>query len=266
MILARPFVTSGVRIGTPSVTTQGMKQQEMAIIADLIARVLRHRADDAELAAVREDVAVLCGKFTPTHAERRRVPDLAGYAFVGFVAASSRRVTTPIVRRVALDFGWVVPPDDRRVHTEPTPAIGGVAMFLGLAAAMGAAWQMDHFSTLFDRNSEPLGVLLAPRDLPVGLVDDLRADLGAGQGDRDRRRRGDPDLVRRDDVLLPGPVLRRLLHRRRLGPAHHRRLVALHGQRGQPHRRPRRSGRGHRRHRPGTFFLYSQQLNDAGRL
>ena len=63
-----PFVTSGVRIGTPAVTTQGMKQPEMAMIAELIARALRHRGDTAELAAVREDVAVLCGKFTPyTH-------------------------------------------------------------------------------------------------------------------------------------------------------------------------------------------------------
>ena len=60
-----PFVTSGVRIGTPSVTTQGMRQPEMAAIAELIARALRHRDDPAELAAVREDVAVLCGKFPP---------------------------------------------------------------------------------------------------------------------------------------------------------------------------------------------------------
>ena len=60
-----PFVTSGVRIGTPSVTTQGMKEPEMAAIAELIARALRDRGNAAELAAVREDVAVLCGKFTP---------------------------------------------------------------------------------------------------------------------------------------------------------------------------------------------------------
>jgi glycine hydroxymethyltransferase len=60
-----PFVTSGVRIGTPSVTTQGMRQPEMAAIAELIARALRNREDPAELAAVREDVAVLCGKFPP---------------------------------------------------------------------------------------------------------------------------------------------------------------------------------------------------------
>ena len=60
-----PFVTSGVRIGTPAVTTQGMKEAEMAEIGDLIARALRDREDDSALAQVRTDVATLCGKFTP---------------------------------------------------------------------------------------------------------------------------------------------------------------------------------------------------------
>jgi glycine hydroxymethyltransferase len=60
-----PFVTSGVRIGTPSTTTQGMKEGEMAEIAGLIARSLRCRDDATELAAVRDDVATLCSKFTP---------------------------------------------------------------------------------------------------------------------------------------------------------------------------------------------------------
>ncbi|MBU6329396.1 MAG: serine hydroxymethyltransferase [Acidobacteria bacterium] len=60
-----PFVTSGVRIGTPAVTTQGMTEPEMVEIASLISRALRDRSDDAALAAVRDDVAVLCSKFTP---------------------------------------------------------------------------------------------------------------------------------------------------------------------------------------------------------
>jgi glycine hydroxymethyltransferase len=58
-----PFVTSGVRIGTPSVTTQGMREPEMQVIAELIARALRGREVPAVLAAVRAEVADLCAKF-----------------------------------------------------------------------------------------------------------------------------------------------------------------------------------------------------------
>ena len=60
-----PFVTSGLRIGTPAVTTAGMREPEMAEVAGLIGRVLRNPGDAGELAAVRDDVAVLCSKFTP---------------------------------------------------------------------------------------------------------------------------------------------------------------------------------------------------------
>jgi glycine hydroxymethyltransferase len=58
-----PFVTSGVRIGTPSVTTQGMKEPQMVQIAELMARILRHRADRAVVAAAKAEVAALCAQF-----------------------------------------------------------------------------------------------------------------------------------------------------------------------------------------------------------
>ncbi|MDP2291159.1 MAG: serine hydroxymethyltransferase, partial [Actinomycetota bacterium] len=58
-----PFVTSGVRIGTPSVTTQGMTEAQMPVIAELIARILRHRADPAAVAAAKAEVAALCAQF-----------------------------------------------------------------------------------------------------------------------------------------------------------------------------------------------------------
>jgi len=58
-----PFVTSGVRIGTPSVTTQGMREPEMKLIADFIARALRGRHDEAKVAGVRAEVAELCARF-----------------------------------------------------------------------------------------------------------------------------------------------------------------------------------------------------------
>ena len=60
-----PFVTSGLRLGTAAVTTQGMGPAEMAQIAATIGRVLRHRNDEATLAAVRDEVRTLCGRFTP---------------------------------------------------------------------------------------------------------------------------------------------------------------------------------------------------------
>jgi glycine hydroxymethyltransferase len=60
-----PFVTSGVRIGTPSTTTQGMGEPEMAVIADLIARTLSSVDDDEAVEAVRAEVVELCGRFTP---------------------------------------------------------------------------------------------------------------------------------------------------------------------------------------------------------
>jgi glycine hydroxymethyltransferase len=58
-----PFVTSGLRIGTPSVTTQGMGTDEMATIAGYIALALRGRDDEATLQDVRAEVAALCAKF-----------------------------------------------------------------------------------------------------------------------------------------------------------------------------------------------------------
>ncbi len=60
-----PFVTSGLRIGTPAVTTAGMAEPEMGEIGRLIGRVLRRPDDAVELAVVREEVALMCSKFTP---------------------------------------------------------------------------------------------------------------------------------------------------------------------------------------------------------
>jgi glycine hydroxymethyltransferase len=60
-----PFVTSGLRIGTPAVTTAGMGEAQMADIARLIGRVLRRPDDPGLTEMVRDEVAVLCSKFTP---------------------------------------------------------------------------------------------------------------------------------------------------------------------------------------------------------
>ncbi len=58
-----PFVTSGVRIGTPAVTTRGMKEKEMGRIGDLIARALHHVGDENVLRGVADEVRALCKDF-----------------------------------------------------------------------------------------------------------------------------------------------------------------------------------------------------------
>ena len=60
-----PFITSGLRLGSPAETTAGMGETEMAMIGTLIGRVLRAPADEAVIASVRGEVRELCTKFDP---------------------------------------------------------------------------------------------------------------------------------------------------------------------------------------------------------
>ena len=61
----KPFVTSGIRLGTASVTTAGMREPEMAEIARLIGTVLRAPDDEAVRAQVLGEVHALCSGFVP---------------------------------------------------------------------------------------------------------------------------------------------------------------------------------------------------------
>src|SRR5437870_8743083 len=58
-----PMVASGIRIGTPAVTARGMREGEMEIVGDLIARALKTPDDDRNLGAIRTEVEALCRKF-----------------------------------------------------------------------------------------------------------------------------------------------------------------------------------------------------------
>jgi len=64
-----PMITSGIRIGTPAVTTRGMKENEMRLIASYIADVVANINDESKIQAVAQEVKKLCDRF-PLYAQR----------------------------------------------------------------------------------------------------------------------------------------------------------------------------------------------------
>lgn len=65
----KPFVTSGVRIGTPAITTRGMNENDMRVIADFIDRAIQNRRKEEVLLGIADEVKVFCEKF-PLYSER----------------------------------------------------------------------------------------------------------------------------------------------------------------------------------------------------
>ena len=59
----KPMITSGVRLGTPAITTRGMKEKQMVLVAGLIDEAIKHSADDKALKGIKEQVKLLCAGF-----------------------------------------------------------------------------------------------------------------------------------------------------------------------------------------------------------
>ena len=101
------------------------------------------------------------------------------YGLTILVAAAVTYLLTPLVRRFAIAVGALHAARARDVHTEPVPLVGGLAMYLGLAAALLVASRLTHLSTVFVGTRVASGLLLAGGVVVVlGFVDD-RWGLGA---------------------------------------------------------------------------------------
>jgi UDP-GlcNAc:undecaprenyl-phosphate GlcNAc-1-phosphate transferase len=100
---------------------------------------------------------------------------VGGYLIVGGAAAVTTFLCTFLMRWFAPRIGAMALPGARSVHEEPTPTLGGAAMFVGLAVAMLVGSQLDQFGEMFSDSSEPLGILIAAAVMfLVGAVDDVR--------------------------------------------------------------------------------------------
>ena len=80
----------------------------------------------------------------------------------------------PVVKRVARLVGAVSYPEARRIHTVPTPVLGGLAMFAGVVGAFFAGSRLPAFAEVFGQTSDPEAVLLAAAVVVLlGVVDDV---------------------------------------------------------------------------------------------
>ncbi|HKN80081.1 MAG TPA: MraY family glycosyltransferase, partial [Actinomycetota bacterium] len=104
------------------------------------------------------------------------------YLLVFAVSAGVTFAVTPIVRRLALRFGWIDHPSDRKVHPKPTPTAGGLAMYLGVAAGLLAARVIPFLSGLHQTSSELDAAFVAATVVVVlGMVDDTRGVSAIGK-------------------------------------------------------------------------------------
>ena len=103
------------------------------------------------------------------------MPGIVPHLVVGAVAALVTATATPLVRRFAVGSGLLVAPDERNVHSAPTPPLGGTAMLLGLLAGVLVAWMLGDFREVFAAPSEMVGVVAAAVIIcAVGVIDDVR--------------------------------------------------------------------------------------------
>jgi UDP-GlcNAc:undecaprenyl-phosphate/decaprenyl-phosphate GlcNAc-1-phosphate transferase len=94
---------------------------------------------------------------------------------IALTAALVTAAAVPLVRRLAFRLGAVdTPSDPRKVHREPVPTLGGVAMLAGFLVAMVVAWALPGFGPLFGSTSEPIALLVGALFIAgIGVADDL---------------------------------------------------------------------------------------------
>jgi len=97
------------------------------------------------------------------------------FLIVGAVSAVVTLLLTPLTRVLAFRIGAVASPSARKVHSSPTPSLGGLAMLGGVGAGLLAAWTMGSFDPIFRSFTDVAGVVVGALVIfAVGVADDIR--------------------------------------------------------------------------------------------
>jgi UDP-GlcNAc:undecaprenyl-phosphate GlcNAc-1-phosphate transferase len=97
------------------------------------------------------------------------------YLVVFLASAAAAFGATPLVRRLAVRWGAIDRPSDRKVHPQPTPTLGGLALWLAVLVGLGVAWLIPSFRELFQVSLEPVGAIVGGAVIVVlGAYDDVR--------------------------------------------------------------------------------------------
>jgi len=107
---------------------------------------------------------------------------MTAYLIVLVVSMTVTFVMTPVARRVAFRVGAIAHPSDRTVHPVATPQMGGLAMFVGMVAALAATWFIPQGRILYRTSSELIATLVAGTLIfLVGLYDDVKGTIPLGK-------------------------------------------------------------------------------------
>ena len=100
---------------------------------------------------------------------------MIAYIWVFLACAGTTFVVTPIVRRLAVRYGAIDRPSDRKVHPKATPTMGGIAMFAGFLVGLGVSRVLPFFSEMNHGSAEPLAALVTCTAMVgLGVIDDKR--------------------------------------------------------------------------------------------
>jgi UDP-GlcNAc:undecaprenyl-phosphate GlcNAc-1-phosphate transferase len=100
---------------------------------------------------------------------------VAAYLIVFLVAAGTTFGLTPLVRRLAIRFGAIDAPSERKLHTVPTPTMGGLAMWVGFLVAIGVSRLLPFFEPMNATAVEPRAAVVAcTMMVGLGMIDDRR--------------------------------------------------------------------------------------------